>query len=168
MSGSLLGYANLDRMRAWAAGVMLRAPDFVIGPPENPYLRRWWIIPRNEGCNVYLHETLRGDDDRVGHDHPWHNTSYLIDGAYEEVTYYQEQPWIEAYRHVRSAGETVERRATDTHRLIVPEGGRSVSLFITGPKVREWGFWCPDGERWVHWRKFTAGVNGELVGQGCD
>jgi hypothetical protein len=31
--------------------------------------------------------------------------------------------------------------------------------------VREWGFHCP--RRWVHWRQFTAGPNGETVGKGC-
>lgn len=168
MSGSPMGYADLDQMRAWAANVMLRAPDYVIGPPEKPYLRRWWIIPRNEGCNVYLHEILRSDEDRAGHDHPWHNTSYLIDGAYEEVVYHLNKPWLEAYRINRVAGESAQRHPGDTHRLIVPEGGRAVSLFVTGPKVRNWGFWCAEGERWVDWRDFTGGDNGELVGRGCE
>jgi len=166
MSG--LAYADLDQMREWAAGVMIRAPDYVIGPAENPYLRRWWIIPRNVGCNVYLHEILRSDDDRAGHDHPWHNTSYLIDGSYDEVTYYSQTPWQQAYRFTRNAGESIVRNPQDTHRLIVPEGGRAVSLFVTGPKVRNWGFWCENGERWVRWEDFTGGENGELVGRGCE
>lgn len=164
---SALSYANLDEMQAWAAGVMARAPDFIIGEAANPYLRRWWVIPRNEGCNVYLHEILRSDDDRAGHDHPWPNTSYIIDGGYTEITYYQQQPWAEAYRLERVAGDCVTRLATDTHRLIVPDGGRCVSLFMTGPKVRDWGFWCPNGERFVPWQVFTGGENGELVGRGC-
>lgn len=25
----------------------MRTPDFVIGSDDNPYLLRWWIIPRN-------------------------------------------------------------------------------------------------------------------------
>ena len=29
----------------------------------------------------------------------------------------------------------------------------------------EWGFHCPKG--WVHWRDFTAGKDGEIVGKGC-
>jgi hypothetical protein len=44
------------------------------------------------------------------------------------------------------------------------------TLFLVGPRVREWGFWCPGdggGERFVHWRDFTAGENGERVGKGC-
>ena len=164
---SAFRYADLPDMLAWASGIMARGPDFVIGPPDNPYMRRWWIIPRNEGCNVYLHEILRSDDDRAGHDHPWSNTSYIIDGGYDEVVYYRDSPWQEAHVLSRKPGEWVSRAAQDTHRLIVPEGGRCVSLFLTGPKVREWGFWCPNGERFVHWQDFTGGENGELIGRGC-
>lgn len=164
---SAFKYADLPAMLAWSNGIMARAPDFVIGPPDNPYMRRWWIIPRNEGCNVYLHEILRSDDDRAGHDHPWSNTSYIIDGGYDEVVYYRDRPWQEAHVLTRKPGEWVSRDARDTHRLIVPDGGRCVSLFMTGPKVREWGFWCPNGERFVHWKDFTGGENGELIGRGC-
>jgi hypothetical protein len=161
-------YAGLDEMQAWARARMQRLPDFVIGDPDRPYMRRWWIVPRNEGCNVYLHEILRSDDDRAGHDHPWANTSFVIEGGYDEVIYQRERPWEESHTVARQAGDCVTREATDTHRLIVPEGGRCISLFMTGPKVREWGFWCPNGERFVHWRDFTAGANGEVVGRGCE
>lgn len=159
--------ASIDDMCVWAKGIMERTPDFVIGEAANPYLRRWWLIPRNPLCNIYLHEILRSDDDRAGHDHPWSNTSVLLEGEYEEVTYYRNEPWSEAYRFKRRAGDVVSREATDTHRLIVPDGGRAVSLFMTGPKVREWGFWCPEGPRFVHWEAFTGGTHGELVGRGC-
>ena len=77
-----IGYASLVDMMGWARAAMARKPDFVIGEPVAPYLRRWWIIPRNEQMNVYLHEILRDDDDRALHDHPWANTSYVIEGRY--------------------------------------------------------------------------------------
>lgn len=38
-----------------------RPPDFVIGGQERPYLRRWFVIPRNPIWNVYLHQFLRSD-----------------------------------------------------------------------------------------------------------
>jgi hypothetical protein len=161
------GYSSIEDVQAWARAKMQRTPDFVIGEPERPYLRRWWIMPRNETCNVYLHEILRSDDDRAGHDHPWPNTSFVIEGQYEEIAFWRDQPWVEEYRCTRRAGDVVQRQAEDTHRLILPDGGRAISLFLTGPKVRDWGFWCPNGERWVHWRDFTGGESGELVGRGC-
>lgn len=162
-----LAYASPEDMLVWARARMQRPHDFHIGDAEAPYLRRWWHVPRNEMANVYLHEILRSDEDRAGHDHPWANTSLVIEGGYWEVIYCEREPWVEVDRQWRGPGSVVARQATDTHRLIVPDGGRAVSLFMTGPKVREWGFWCPDGKGWVHWRDFTGGANGELVGRGC-
>lgn len=40
------------------------------------------------------------------------------------------------------------------------------TLMLVGPRVREWGFWCPQG--FVHWKLFTRpGKPGE-VGRGCE
>lgn len=151
-------YSTPEEMRDWAAAIMrAREPDFIIGPADEPYLRRWWIIPRNEGCNVYLHEILRSDIDRALHDHPWSNTSILIDGGYIEHTpdgaFERTAPWIWS------------REAEALHRLEIADGGRAVTLFITGPKVREWGFACPNG--WVHWRDFVDPNDSGQVGRGC-
>lgn len=148
-------YTDLAGMRAWAQELMAsRAPDYVIG---EDYLRRWWVNPRNQRANVYLHEFGRSDDDRALHDHPWPNTSFLLQGRYIEHT--------PAGRFVRNAGDVVAREATALHRIELFPGERALSLFMTGEKVREWGFACPQG--WVHWRDFTAGDNGERVGRGC-
>lgn len=150
-----IGYASLADMQAWAASRMVMLPDFTINDPV--YLERWWIIPRNEQQNVYLHRILRDDDDRALHDHPWENVSYVIAGSYREIT--------PAGTFIRQPGDVVKRQASDMHRLELIDGQPCVSLFFTGPKLREWGFDCPGG--WVHWRDFTAGENGELVGRGC-
>lgn len=147
-------YAGTAAMADWAARIMERAPDFVIG---DDYLRRWWVIPRNEACNVYLHEILHSDDDRALHDHPWDNTSMLLAGSYIEHT--------PDGAYLRQAGSVVTRKATDLHRLEVPDGGRAVSLFITGPKVREWGFACPQG--WRLWTEFVDARDSGKIGRGC-
>ncbi len=152
-----LQYADPVAMLAWANGLMQRSPDFVIGEAAAPYMRRWWVIPRNAGCNVYLHEILRSDDDRALHDHPWPNTSLLLAGRYVEHT--------PEGSFMREAGWIGERGADAAHRLEILPDERAVSLFMTGPKVREWGFHCPKG--WVHWQDFTGGAQGELVGRGC-
>ena len=148
-------YADITAMAEWARDVMSsRSPDFVIG---DDYLRRWWIVPRNELANVYLHEILHSDDDRALHDHPWANTSLLIDGSYIEHT--------PADSFVRDPGALVTRAATDAHRLEIPSGGRAVSLFITGPVIREWGFHCPQG--WRPWREFVDARDKGKIGRGC-
>ena len=148
-------YASLEQMQEWARDLMdSREPDFIIG---DNYLCRWWVIPRNEGCNVYLHQILKSDDDRAFHDHPWDNTSYLIEGGYIE---HAPEGVFE-----RTAGSIVERKATDMHRLEVPPGRSAISLFITGPKIRDWGFDCPQG--WVPWQEFTDPNDSSRTGRGC-
>ncbi len=67
--GKGLPYASLEEMGAWADRLMeSRVADFIIG---DFYLLRWWVIPRNEMYNLYLHDIRKSDDDRALHDHPW-------------------------------------------------------------------------------------------------
>lgn len=140
-----------------------RAPDQVIGGLARPYLRRWFLIPRNPLVNVYLHQFLRSDDDRALHDHPWVNLSILLAGSYTEHT-------IEAggvhVRRRRRAGDWVARGARAAHRIEL-HAGPCWTLFITGPRVRSWGFHCPGG--WRHWRDFTNPAGGgRTIGRGCE
>lgn len=145
---------HLTELLEWAQRTMERKPDFIIG---DNYLRRWWVIPRNHGCNVYLHEILHSDDDRALHDHPWDNTSYVLEGEYEEHT--------PDGVFIRNAGDVVSRPAEAAHRLVIPEGGRALTLFFTGPAKRDWGFHCPKG--WVPWREFVDENDTGQVGRGC-
>ena len=53
-----------------------REPDFLIGPSkDDPYMMRWWWLPRNRFLNVYVHVVRHDDDDRALHDHPWPSLS---------------------------------------------------------------------------------------------
>lgn len=164
-----------------------RKPDFLIGGAERPYLRRWWVIPRNRFFNIYLHNILRSDDDRALHDHPWWSISIILRGGYYE--------WRPGYEYGTQLGMMWRRpgcirfrKATDAHRLeleIEPcdyHGGWKAgeqqaveceeykvrpcwTLFITGPRVRDWGFHCPKG--WVPWQEFTDPTDSGRVGKGC-
>ncbi len=152
-----------ERIANWLIGLSFQRPaDVTIGGEDAPYLRRWWLIPRNRVFNVYLHHFLRSDDDRALHDHPWWKVSWLLRGAYTEHT-------IEAggvnRRTRRAAGAIKVRGASAAHRIELTEGP-VWTLFITGPRIRSWGFHCPKG--WVHWRVFTNPADGgHTVGRGC-
>jgi len=152
-----------------------RPPDIEIGGADRPYLRRWHLIPRNRICNIYLHEFRRDDDDRALHDHPWPNCSVLLSGRYYEIQFAQNpvhgDPLPAQVQVLRQPGRPVFRRAKTAHRVVLLRDGEGNpmpcwSLFLTGANLRSWGFWCPAG-RWVHWRSFTAGPRGEIVGAGC-
>ena len=133
-----------------------RPPDFIIGSVEIPYMDRWWIIPCNHWFNIYLHHFKRSDDDRALHDHPWWNVSILLSGRYIEHT--------PDHSYIREVGEIVGRKATATHRIELIDGP-VWTLFITGPKIREWGFHCPKG--WKLWKDFVNMSNPGEIGPGC-
>ncbi|ETX26593.1 hypothetical protein [Roseivivax isoporae] len=134
-----------------------REPDFVIGTPDRPYMLRWFVLPRNETFNIYYHVVMRDDDDRALHDHPWPSFSIMMKGQMREIT-------PNGPRVIR-AGECVYRGPDFSHRLELIDGAPAETLFITGPKVRDWGFHCPKG--WVHWRDFVEPDSTGEIGRGC-
>lgn len=146
------------------ARITRRPPDFVIGGEERPYLLRWWVIPRNRLFNVYLHCFLRSDDDRALHDHPWANASILLRGRYVEHTI--AEGGIEHRRELRSGDFRVRSSGRFAHRVELVDGP-CWTLFITGPRYREWGFHCPRAG-WIHWKEFTAADDIGAVGKGCE
>lgn len=168
-----------------------RDPDYIIGPMDDPQVRRWWVIPRNPIFNIYLHEFCRSDDDRALHDHPWANMSFLLKGEYMEIvpdgpchTYsavrrypLTDGTWHAAHKGIlRRPFRPVFRLATWPHRVMLFTGkcGRPVhcwSLFFTGPNLRTWGFYCLEGYeiRWISWKKFIERYEGgNKRGKGCD
>lgn len=137
-----------------------RPPDFVIGGADDPYLRRWWIV-RNLLLCTYLHQFLRSDDDRARHTHPWlWNLSILLRGRYREWFGDGPTDYVD-----RVAPAFKLRWGPAPHRIELTHGP-VWTLFITGPRVRQWGFLCPQG--FVHWRRFTAADDPGSIGKGCD
>lgn len=139
-----------------------RLPDIVIGGQDDPYMERWWVIPRNRFFNVYLHRFLRSDDDRALHDHPWCNVSILLQGTYLEHTI--AAGGVASARQLKAGDVRVRPRGTFAHRIELTDGP-CWTLFITGPRYREWGFHC--AHRWIHWKEFTAADDPGAIGKGC-
>lgn len=154
------------------ARITRRPPDFVIGGRDRPYLLRWFVIPRNPIFNIYLHQFRRSDDDRALHDHPWlFNVSWLLSGGYVEHTIKAGGLLVRTYRR---AGDLKMRWGKAPHRVeLLTDGVGPTSLlscwtiFITGPRVRQWGFYCME-RGWIHWQRFTAADDSGAVGAGCD
>lgn len=170
----------------WARQLLAREPHQIIPSADDPYLRRWHLVPRNRFINVYLHQFLRSDDDRALHDHPWWFASLMLHGSYTEVT--------EGARTPRSAPEPWRlffgdrpfafRRATWRHRVeLIPLSGPDLrrigelpcwTLIVTGRRSRLRGFWCkrpawPGAqprhyvERFVPWNEFGDAGCGETA-----
>ena len=145
--------------------------------PDDVYLIRYYIV-KHKWCNIFIHQFLRSDKDDL-HDHPWDFVTYLVRGQYTEQRYNTELNTVQVTKRsnyvyddfmtdVRLKENTfVYRKATDQHRVVVKEDLKEVdkhkaalTLFISGPTKREWGFWkeehTPGGilRAWTPWRKY--------------
>lgn len=134
-----------------------RKPDFIIGGADTPYMLRWWLIPRNRWFNVYLHKIIHDDEDRALHDHPWPSLSVTLAGECREIR-------NGTTRNIK-AGCVTLRSSEFAHRLELPQGKPCWTLFVTGPRLREWGFWCPKG--WIPWQEFCDPTDYGKQGKGC-
>jgi len=146
----------MDALVKWVKGWLRLTPHFIVGGVTNPYLKRWYILPRNRWFNIYLHQFLRDDDDRALHDHPSDNVSILLRGRYREH--------CRDGSYDRSVGDVVRRVADKPHRVQLLTR-TCWTLFVTGPRKRVWGFHCP--KRWVPWQEFVDQNDSGNIGKGC-
>ena len=101
-----------------------------LGKEECPYLRRWVV-----NCGLFsirLHHWLGSDDQRHLHDHPWAFITIVLRGGYIDRDDTRKDRLLPGSIRVRSA--------TYKHSVRVRPSG-CWSLVLTGPEVREWGFW---------------------------
>jgi hypothetical protein len=125
-------------------------PQIIGGGQAETYLTRWFVVRRANAkhwprFNIYLHNFNRSDDDRALHCHPWWSISILLKGNYLEHA-------ADGAVKLRRPFRPTCRSATTAHRVELIDGKPVWTLFITGPKVRDWGFHCPKG--WLYWREF--------------
>lgn len=171
--------ASLDdsHLPAWARRhIRTTFPSLVAGGLTDPFMLRWPVWHWGERFKVFLNLTLRNDDEGCLHDHPQWNATVPITPGLREM---RGAPNGEIVEVTLPDGDAVEReihipvsvvdlkprkvylrKPTDTHRIIVgdddyrPERG-FWTLFMTGPRVREWGFHVFREDRgyvWVHSR----------------
>lgn len=136
----------------------------------HPGMDRLHVIPRNKYFNIYLHRFRGPDQDRDLHDHPWWSFSWCLRGQLWErceIVKVRSRPvlWPPSKWGWRRLGpgsittmrripRFVLRRPGDKHSIIdgswmpaMADGAivLPITLFITGPKVRVWGFHTKDG-----------------------
>ena len=141
-----------------------RIPDLTIhGEMDAPIMHRWWQVPRNRLLNVYLHNIVGQDEQRALHDHPWWSLTVVLKGSYVDQTI--APGGIHKFEEL-CEGAIKFRFARQAHRLEAKKQP-CWTLFITGPKIREWGFHCAKAG-WVHWKAFCNPRDEGLVGSGCE
>lgn len=134
----------------------------IVNCERKPYLHRWYVF-RTERISLFIHKFVRSDEDRALHDHPWGFFVLPIWRGYIE----HHDPKCEACKnnggrclldgksHSRRVHPIIGARlrtALYRHRVELIGNKPAWSLFIRFKKIREWGFWMPEG--FVQWNKF--------------
>jgi hypothetical protein len=152
---------------------------------DNPTYWRWFVWPRNQFLNLYLHNWLN-DDAHDPHDHRMMNISFILQGSYFEERFVVSptpgQPLPRMETVFRKRYSVTMRLPATPHRVVLPRDaeGRPIpswSLFLGFPQWRNWGFWCSgkDGLT-ASWRPheeyaMSADPTGKdygRKGRGCD
>lgn len=113
-----------------------------------PYLLRYYLFIKDRDYfpfNFFLHKFLKSDPDDL-HDHPWPFITIILYGGYWEHTIDGRKTWWGAGTFRYASSETFHRVELD------PNYPDVWTLFIPGPKQREWGFKTEKG--WIHNTKY--------------
>ena len=118
---------------------------------NEPYLERYYVFLKDRTWfpfNVFLHKFLKSDPDDV-HDHPWPYATLILKGCYYE--------WVAKFNSLgekigeermwRGPGHFRVCSATSYHRIELDPDVTAWTLFMPGPKKREWGFLV--NNKWV-------------------
>lgn len=121
---------------------------------DRDYMERWYLLPRNRFFNLYFHR-FYGSDAPVPHDHPWVSMSWILDGSYVEHT--------QRGASKKSVGNITLRGAKSLHWIEIDKP--VYTLFVTGPRMRRWGFQCEQG--WVDFSDYIARRGDSRLASGC-
>jgi quercetin dioxygenase-like cupin family protein len=93
--------------------------------------------------DIFLHKFVRSDKEDP-HSHPWANTTLVLQGNYDEDVYIIEEGERKYLgRFLRQTGDVVVRNPNAIH-AIVRTSDDCMTLFATGQKVQDWGFFTED------------------------
>ena len=123
---------------------------------NEPYLERYYLFLRERNrfpFNIFLHKFLKSDPDDV-HDHPWPYATLILKGGYWE--------WIPHFDTVgrktgeyqvwRGPGHFRISKANSFHRIELDPDITAWTLFMPGPKQRDWGFLVKN--QWIQWEQY--------------
>ncbi len=114
------------------------------------YLSRFQIL-KTPWFSIKLHWFHRPDPDRDLHDHPWAFVSFILRGGYTElINYLPSCPLSIMHKHIRWFNF---KNTVTSHRVITIKPG-TLTLVITGPKKKSWGFYDEETSDFTHWRDY--------------
>ena len=118
-----------------------------------PKIHRYYVIGTGKTFGVFLHHFVGSDSPTQFHDHPWTwGVSLIVRGGYLEERRTRESTMT--VRRWLGVGPLNMLRPGIFHRVELRDDRPAWTLFVHGPKVRQWGFldaitnaftlWSPD------------------------
>ena len=141
----LIGDSMIASLCARAERTMQTPADEIIA---DDYLRRWHRF-KHPAASHYLHLYVGNDPAPWYHDHPWPSLSLCVRGFLIERG-------IDSRGHAHRleiVPGTLAYRAPSYSHTLELVSRFAVTLFFTGPHVREWGWHLPDG--WRPWHEIS-------------
>jgi hypothetical protein len=136
---------------------------------NKPYLARYYYQSYRPYCRVVIHNVLKSDVAGL-HDHPWPASTYILSGGYWESKLINENAdpsSISQESNIekvwRGPGYHGEFKSDHYHRLeLDPDkaGTSTWTLFMMGPKEKDWGFLGEDG-KWVQHEEYIENLSGK-------
>lgn len=125
-------------------------PGRAISHENGPYLSRFTLTETDTGGHVYLHFFHRSDADLELHNHPWAGTSLILTGGYREERRFRGGIETRIFR----PGDVNVLMPDTFHRvdLLDPAAG-CWTLFVTGQRVQDWGFWDRYTDVFTPWKE---------------
>ena len=116
---------------------------------------------KSEGFGMYLHYFHTPDLDEDLHNHPWDRAlSFILCGGYVEERF---GPDGEITVHKRRPGTFNYIDSEMFHRVdSVPEGKQVWTLFMTGNRMKRWGFKMRYTREYYDWEEYLV-MKGERV-----
>lgn len=123
---------------------------------DEPYLERYYLFLKDRDrfpFNVFLHKFLKGDPDDV-HDHPWPYATLILKGGYYEWVpiFDTDNKKIGEICHWRRPGHFRVCGANSYHRIELDPSITPWTVFMPGPKERDWGFLVKN--KWVQHEQY--------------
>jgi hypothetical protein len=125
---------------------------------NEPYLERYYLFLKERErfpFNVFLHKFLKSDPDDC-HDHPWPFATLILRGGYWEWRPQFNSRGEKTGEIARwcGAGSFRTASARTYHRIELDPDVTCWTLFMPGPKQRDWGFLVKNV--WVQWEQYLA------------
>lgn len=130
------------------------------------YLERYYILHNEDNSflpGIYLHKFLASDEDPELHNHPWdHSFSLILSGGYTEEQRVGDTFSNKIEFNKFTSGMINVVNKDDFHRIELDQTP-TWTLFFSGKRVADWGFWDQKTAEYLPWDEHLAKKELELL-----